>query len=142
MARPYRLGFWRRLVNLIMRTLLRVGLSPPHTYLLTVLGRKSGKPYSTPVTLVEEIGERWLVSPYGEVGWVRNARAAGRIMLRRGRQTEIVIITELRPEEAAPVLKKYISQYPITRPFFDVTPESDIKDFVSEGPKHPVFRIR
>ena len=141
MARPYRLGFWRRLVNLIIRALLRLGMSPPHTYLLTVRGRKSGQLYSTPVTLVEENGNRWLVSPYGEVGWVRNARAAGRIMLSRGRQSEIVIITELRPEEAAPVLKKYISQYPITRPFFDVTPQSSIEDFVAEAPRHPVFRI-
>jgi hypothetical protein len=97
--------------------------------------------YSTPVTLVEENGERWLVAPYGEVGWVRNARAAGRVLLSRGRQAEIVIITELRSEEAAPVLKKYISQYPITRPFFDVTPQSDIEDFVAEAPRHPVFRI-
>jgi deazaflavin-dependent oxidoreductase (nitroreductase family) len=111
------------LVNLIIRALLRLGVSPPHTYLLTVRGRKTGKPYSTPVTLVEENGERWLVSPYGEVDWVRNARAAARVMLSRGRQTENVLITELRSEEAAPVLKKYISQYPITRPFFDVTPE-------------------
>ena len=141
MARPYRLGFWRRLVNLIIRALLRLGMSPPHTYLLTVRGRRSGKPHLTPVTLVEEKGDRWLVSPYGEVGWVRNARAAGRIMLSRGRQSEIVIITELRPEEAAPVLKKYISQYPITRPFFDVTPQSSIEDFVAEAPRHPVFRI-
>jgi len=141
MARPYRLGLWRRWVNRIVRALLRLGVSPPHTYLLTVRGRKSGQLYSTPVTLVEENGNRWLVSPYGEVGWVRNARAAGRIMLSRGRQSEIVIITELRPEEAAPVLKKYISQYPITRPFFDVTPQSSIEDFVAEAPRHPVFRI-
>jgi hypothetical protein len=56
MARLYRLGFWRRSVNRIIRALLRVGLGPPHTYLLMVLGRKSLKPYSTPVTMVEENG--------------------------------------------------------------------------------------
>ena len=60
----------------MMGVLLRLGVSPPHTYLLTLRGRKSGHPYSTPVTLVEEAGERWLVAPFGEVGWVRNARAA------------------------------------------------------------------
>ena len=78
MARVYRLGLWRRLINWVIGVLLRLGVSPPHTYLLTVRGRKSGQPYSTPVTLVEEAGERWLVAPYGEVGWVRNARAAER----------------------------------------------------------------
>jgi deazaflavin-dependent oxidoreductase (nitroreductase family) len=141
MARPYRLRFWRRSVNRIIRALLRVGLGPPHTYLLTVAGRKSRRIYSTPVTLVEENGERWLVAPYGEVGWVKNARAAGQVTLKRGRRSETVRIVELSPDEAAPVLKKYLSRVPIVRPFFDVTPKSQIEDFVAEAPRHPVFRI-
>ena len=57
--------------------------------------------------------ERWLVAPYGEVGWVRNARPA----LTRGRRVETVAIRELRPTEAAPVLKRYVTSVPITRPF-------------------------
>ena len=83
MARAYRLRLWRRLINWMIGVLLRLGVSPPHTYLLTVRGRKSGHPYSTPVTLVEEAGKRWLVAPYGEVGWVRNARAAEQVTLTR-----------------------------------------------------------
>jgi deazaflavin-dependent oxidoreductase (nitroreductase family) len=141
MARPYRLGFWRRSVNRIIRALLPVGLAPPHTYLLTVPGRRSRRIYSTPVTLVEENGERWLVAPYGEVGWVKNARAAGQVTLERGRRSETVRIVELSPDEAAPVLKKYLSRVPIVRPFFDVTSKSQIEDFVAEAPRHPVFRI-
>jgi deazaflavin-dependent oxidoreductase (nitroreductase family) len=141
MARPYRLGFWRRLVNRIVSALLRLDLNPPHTYLLTVPGRKSRKPYSTPVTLVEENRERWLVAPYGEVGWVKNARAAGQVTLKRGRRSETVGIVELSPDEAAPVLKKYLSRLPVVRPFFDVTPGSQIADFVAEAPRHPVFQI-
>jgi deazaflavin-dependent oxidoreductase (nitroreductase family) len=141
MARPYRLGFWRRSVNRIIRALLPVGLAPPHTYLLTVPGRRSRRIYSTPVTLVEENGERWLVAPYGEVGWVKNARAAGQVTLERGRRSETVGIVELSPDEAAPVLKKYLSRLPIVRPFFDVTPKSQIADFVAQAPRHPVFRI-
>jgi deazaflavin-dependent oxidoreductase (nitroreductase family) len=116
-------------------------LSIPNTYLLTVPGRRSGKPYSTPVTLLEENGERWLVAPYGEVGWVKNARAAGKVTLGRGARSETVRIIELAPPEAAPVLKKYVSQVPVVRPFFDVTPQSDIKDFITEAPRHPVFTI-
>ncbi len=42
----------------------------------TVPGRKSGVPRTTPVALGERDGRRWLVSPYGEVDWVRNLRAA------------------------------------------------------------------
>jgi deazaflavin-dependent oxidoreductase (nitroreductase family) len=142
MARAYRLGFWRRLANQIIGALLRLGVSPPHTYLLIVRGRSSGRPYLTPVTLVEENGERWLVAPYGEVGWVQNARAAGQVTLRRGRRYETVKIVELAADEAAPVLKKYLTQVSIVRPFFDVTPQSDERDFVAEASRHPVFRIK
>jgi deazaflavin-dependent oxidoreductase (nitroreductase family) len=122
--------------------LLRIGVSPPHTYLLLVRGRKSGRSYSTPVTLVEENGERWLVAPYGEVGWVRNARAARRVTLVRARRSETVGIVELAAEEAAPVLKNYLTRYPVVRPFFDVTPKSSLRDFVAEASRHPVFRIQ
>jgi len=141
MAWTYHLGFWRRLVNRIVSALLRGGMSPPHTYLLTVQGRKSGRPYTTPVTLLQEQGERWLVAPYGEVAWVRNARAAGSVTLRRGRVSQSVKIAELPSEEAAPVLKKYVARFPVVRPFFDVSPKSTLRDFVAEAPRHPVFRI-
>ena len=41
MAWAYKLGLWCRLLNRIVRGLLRIGLSPPRTYLLTLRGRKS-----------------------------------------------------------------------------------------------------
>jgi deazaflavin-dependent oxidoreductase (nitroreductase family) len=142
MAWSYRLGFWRRWVNRMIGALLRLGVSPPHTYLLTVRGRKTGRSYSTPVTLVEENRERWLVAPYGEVGWVRNARASRQVTLMRARRSETVGLVELAPEDAAPVLKKYLARYPVVRPFFDVTPRSSLRDFVAESSHHPVFRIQ
>ena len=142
MAWVYRLGLWRRWVNRIIRVLLRIGVSPPHSYLLTVRGRKSGHLYSTPVTLVEEAGERWLVAPYGEVSWVRNARAAKQVTLSRGRRFDTVRIVELAAEDAAPVLKKYLAQVPVVRPFFDVTPNSSVREFVAEASRHPVFRVQ
>jgi len=137
----YRFRSWRRLVNWLVRALLAVGLGPPRTYLLTVRGRKSGQPRSTPVTLVQEGDKRWLVAPYGAVGWVRNARAAGRVTLSRGSRSEVVRVAELGPEESAPVLKRYVTEVPITRPFFDVTPDSPLDAFRAEAPRHPVFRI-
>lgn len=142
MARAYRLGFWRSLINGLIRALLGLGVSPPHTYLLRVRGRKSGQLYSTPVTLVEDNGKRWLVAPYGEVGWVKNARAAGEVSLSRGRKSETVKLAELAPEEAAAVLKRYLIRVPIVRPFFDVTPRSNLREFVAEASRHPVFRIK
>jgi deazaflavin-dependent oxidoreductase (nitroreductase family) len=142
MAATYRLSLWRRAANVLIRALLRAGLAPPHTYLLTVRGRRSGRLYSTPVTLVEESGQRWIVAPYGEVNWVRNARSAGTVKLSRGRKSEVVKILELPPQPAAPVLKKYVERVPITRPFFDVSPDSSLDEFIAEAPRHPVFRAR
>lgn len=107
MAAIYRLGTGRRLLNWLVRVLVGLGWGPRHTYLLSVRGRKTGRPRSTPVTLVEEGGQRWLVVPYGEVGWVRNARAGGRVTLSRGGRSETVRIAEVGPEESAPVLKRY-----------------------------------
>jgi deazaflavin-dependent oxidoreductase (nitroreductase family) len=142
MARTYRLGFWRRLINRLIRPLLRLGVPLPHTYLLSVRGRKSGRMYSTPVTLVEDNGARWLIAPYGEVSWVKNARAAKEVSLRRGRRVETVKLVELSPEDAAAILKRYLIRVPIVRPFFDVTPTSSEQDFVAEASRHPVFRIQ
>src|SRR5262249_26852530 len=126
MAATYRLSPWRRYANHLIRGLLRAGLGPPHTYLLTVRGWKSGRLYSTPVTLVEEPGGRWLVAPYGEVGWVRSVRASGGATLSRGRLREAVTLRELAPEEAGPVLKRYVTAIPITRSFFDARHDAPV----------------
>jgi deazaflavin-dependent oxidoreductase (nitroreductase family) len=121
--------------------LLRLGSGPKGTFLLTVPGRRSGAPRSTPVTLVEEGGRRWLVAPYGEVAWVRNVRAAGKATLSRGGHTDEVALREVGADEAAPVLKLYVTRVPITRPYFDVRPESGLDAFRAEAPRHPVFAI-
>jgi len=140
-AATYRLTPSRRAANRLVRFLLRLGLMPGPTYMLTVPGRRSGRPLSTPVTLVEDGGTRWLVAPYGDVAWVRNARAAGRITLSRGRHSESLPIRELDPAEAAPVLQRYVTRVPITRPYFDAKPDSPLAAFIAEAPRHPVFRL-
>jgi hypothetical protein len=50
-------------------------------------------------------------------------------------------VRESSAEEAAPVLKWYVTRVPITRPYFDVRPESDLSAFRAEAPRHPVFAI-
>ena len=141
MAQTYRMTHWRRGLNGLVRALLSVGLGPRHTYLLSVRGRKTGRLHSTPVTLVEGAEARWLVAPYGEVGWVRNARAAGEVMLRRGRRSETVGLAGVDPQEAGGVLKRYATEVPITRPFFEARPTSPVEAFVAEASRHPVFRL-
>ena len=83
----------------------RLGLAGKRTHILTVKGRKSGRKYSTPVQLVFRDGQRWLVSPYGERGWVKNARAAGEVELTRALKTERLRVEEVDAQTAAPVLR-------------------------------------
>jgi deazaflavin-dependent oxidoreductase (nitroreductase family) len=140
-AATYRLTPSRRAANRLVRVLLRLGLMPGPTYLLTVAGRRTGRPLSTPVTLVEEGDARWLVAPYGDVAWVRNVRAAGQITLSRGRRSETAPIRELSATDAAPVLQRYVTRVPITRAYFDARPDSPLAAFIAEAPRHPVFEL-
>jgi len=139
--RAYRHTAGRRLLNRVVRSLLRFGLVPGPRYLLTVEGRNSGLPRSTPVTLVEQEGARWLVAPYGEGGWVKNARAAGWVELSRGGRREAARVREMDPEEAAPVLKKYAERVPHARPYLDASPSSPPEAFASDALRCPVFRL-
>jgi deazaflavin-dependent oxidoreductase (nitroreductase family) len=139
--KPYRLSPGRRLTNLLVRPLARLGLTGPRTHLLTVPGRTTGKPWSTPVSIVRAGGERWLVAPYGDRNWVKNARAAGRVELRRGRRREYLAVEELDPADAVPVLREYYRQGRVTRPFFDVSLSSSDEAWRTEAPRHPVFRL-
>jgi len=140
MARTYRFTPLRRLVNLLVFPLIRLGISDRRLHLLTVRGR-DGRPYTVPVTLIEHEGRRWLVAPYGEVLWVRRARAAGEVTLSRARRSRTVPLEQASPEEAARVLREYLRQVPVVRPYFDVTSASSLEEIAAEAPRHPVFRI-
>ena len=87
MVKKYRLGFTRRAVNLLVTTMLKLGIGQKGAYLLTTTGRKTNQKRTTPVILVEAAPERWLVSPYGVVAWVHNVRANPEVTIRRGRRT-------------------------------------------------------
>lgn len=141
MARMFEMSAPRRAANWTIARMLGLGLPLANSYLLTVPGRKTGTPHTTPVTLVEHDGRRYLVAPYGEVDWVRNARAAGKVTLSRGRVREHVAITELSPEQAAPVLRQYINEVPVVRPYFDADKDSSLAHFEAEAPRKPVFLL-
>ena len=138
---PYRKSVWRRALNAAVRPLAKAGLTGPRTHLLTVPGRTSGVAWSTPVSIVQIGGNRWLVAPYGDRNWVRNARAAGWVELRRGRRSERLGVEELAPAEAVPVLREYYRAGRVTRPFFEVTLDSSPEEWLADAPRHPVFLL-
>jgi deazaflavin-dependent oxidoreductase (nitroreductase family) len=141
MAETFTLAPWRRAANWSIARMLRLGMPMGNNYLLTVPGRKTGTPHSTPVTLLERGGDRYLVAPYGVVDWVRNARVAGKVTLSRGRIQEHIDIDELEPSDAAPVLKQYVHEVPIVRPYFDADPDSDLELFEADARRKAVFRL-
>ncbi len=141
MARSYRLGPARRAVNTVMTAMLRFGVGGKSAYLLTTTGRKTGQKRTTPVILVETGSERWLVSPYGMVGWVHNVRTTPAVSLRRGKRTEELRAEEIDPETAAPVLRNYVRNVRVTAPFFDAKPGDPVEKFAEEAGRHPVFRL-
>ena len=139
--KPYRRSLWRRALNGLVRPLAKAGLTGPRTYLLTVPGRRSGRLWSTPVSIVRDRDARWLVAPYGDRNWVLNVRAAGWAELRRGRTHVRYAARELEPGDAVPVLRAYYRLGRVTRPFFDVSLESPLTDWLAEAPRHPVFAL-
>jgi deazaflavin-dependent oxidoreductase (nitroreductase family) len=141
MAKTYKVNFATRMANSLLMTLLRAGVNMGTMSLLTVRGRKSGQPHSVPVRLIEQDSQCWLVAPYGVVQWVRNLRAAETATLTRGRHSETISVTELPAQEAAPLLKEYLLNVAVVRPYFDVTIDSPLEAFEFEVPRHPVFHI-
>src|SRR3989442_8498620 len=89
------------LFNPIARRLLKVGALLGPNALITVRGRKSGLPRTTPVALVELDGRRWVIGTFGETNWVRNLRTAGEATLTVGRRKEEVMAHELKGEAGA-----------------------------------------
>ena len=131
----------RRILDRLIAPPTRLGLAGKHMHVLTVRGRRTGRRYSTPVKLVIDGDRRWLVAPYGEREWVKNARAAGEVELTRALRTTRHPVEEGAPAEAAPVLREYLRTTPIVKRFFDVGRDSPLEEFAAEAPRHPVFRV-
>jgi len=141
MAKSYQLGPARRAVNALMNPLVRVGIGGKSTYLLTTTGCRTGQQRTTPVILVENDGQRWLVSPYGIVAWVHNVRAQPEVILRHGRRVETLHAGEVDAATAGPVLQRYVRNVRVTAPFFDAKGDDPVDRFIEEAPRHPVFKL-
>ncbi len=137
----YKVGPVERIANGVATLFARAGIGRDRTHLLTVVGRKTGRPHTTPVTVVDADGARWLVAPYGSVSWVSNARARGEVTLSRRGYRETFVVREVDPATAAPILKAYVAIEPITRPAFKLDPDAPLSDWASIAPRHPVFRL-
>ena len=96
---------WLKPMNRMFLLLRRVG-GMKDLPVLTVPGRRSGKPRSTPLSILEHDGERYLLEGFPGADWARNVRAAGgHATLTVGKRQEQVRLVELDAEAALPVLR-------------------------------------
>lgn len=106
-----RLPRWVPWFNIVARRLLAVGVPMGPDFLLTVRGRRTGMPRTTPVTVCENAGRRGLISPFGETHWVRNLRAAGAATIAFGRRREEVTAVELKGPDAAAFIRDVLGPH-------------------------------
>jgi deazaflavin-dependent oxidoreductase (nitroreductase family) len=106
--------WWLKPMNKLFIGLSKLGLAfgGESPVVLTVPGRRSGKPRSTPVTPLTVDGQRYVVEGFPGADWARNVRAAGQATLQRGRHTERVTVVELASDEARPVLRAFPAEVP------------------------------
>jgi deazaflavin-dependent oxidoreductase (nitroreductase family) len=104
---------WVPLFNRLAKPLIALGVPMGPDVLLTVRGRKTGVPRTTPVTICEYGGRRGFISPFGETNWARNLRAAGTATIRSGRRRESVRVVELSHDQAVAFIREVI--VPIAR---------------------------
>ena len=86
MANPFALSRWfHRLGNAFVAPLFRLGPMPAGFALLTVTGRKTGRPRTRPVRAVRRDDTLYAVALLGERSdWLRNARAKPEITVKLG----------------------------------------------------------
>lgn len=104
---------WLKPANKIMIAMQKLGIPTGPPMILTVPGRKTGQPRSTPMTPFKLDGQLYTVAGFPGADWARNARAAGSGTLSHGRKKQRVNIVELTPNDARPVLRAFPTEVPI-----------------------------
>lgn len=139
--------WWLKPANKVFMTMLRLGLpisGKEGPVVLTVPGRKSGQPRSTPISPIYVDGTRYVVAGFPGADWEKNARAADTATLTEGRNSETVRMVELSADEARPLLRQFPALVPTGVSFMkrsglvtDGTPE----EFEALAGRCAVFRF-
>ena len=136
------------ILNPLIRRLLGAGLPFGPNVLLTVRGRSSGLPRTFPVAILELGGRRFVQSPFGEVNWVHNLRAAGEAVVSKGRGHQRVDAIEVVPEDGGSLLREALAPYvrsrvlrPVLGRFFHLRTDSTLDEYVAQARTHPMFEL-
>lgn len=133
-----------RMVTPLIRRGLPMGVKRAPMALLTVKGRTSGLPRTTPVALEATDGGWLLVAVYGVSDWSRNLESAGEAEVTTRGRTTMVEARRLPPAEAGPRLRDSILEAPamirrMTAPYFTAHEDSPIEEWEREALDHPTF---
>jgi deazaflavin-dependent oxidoreductase (nitroreductase family) len=136
-----------KVFNWAFGMLVGLGLGMPHNYLLQVRGRKSGRTYSTPVNVLF-VGPRgparksYLVAPRGRTQWVRNAEAAGEIILRKAWIRRVFRLRPISDDDKPELLKTYAQRFALTvQRYFPIPAGSELQAFRAIAANYPVFEL-
>jgi len=136
---------WVTVFNPIAKTLLGAGVPLGYNALLTIRGRKSGVPRTTPIAIIDVDGRRWVWAPFGEVHWVQNLRAAGRATITIRGRTEDVRATELDDSERLAffrdVLRRVAHDMPLGIQSIKLVDRVDLDDPTTAAEGRPVFEL-
>lgn len=138
--------WWLKPANKLFIQMSRLGISfgGESPVVLTVPGRKSGSPRSTPVTPMTVAGERYVVAGFPNADWVANVRAATEVTVRRGRDQERVRLVELSADDAKPLLRAFPTEVPTGVGFmkrFGLIKDGNPEEFEALAGICPVFRF-
>lgn len=135
---------WLKAMNKVMMAVQKLGIVPGPVRVLTVPGRKSGRPRSTPATPFAFGDGLYVVGGYPRADWVLNARAAGFGTVTRGRKSQRVAFVELSADEARPVLRAFPKEVPAGVGFFKrsgLVDQGSADEFEALAGRCAVFRL-
>lgn len=138
MSKEYEVTTTKRAVSWMLAQAARLGVG--NFVVLTTTGRKSGQPRQVTVAPIEDEDREYLVSPYGESGWVLNARAHPTAIVARGGSAETVRLVEVTGAKPQ-LVKRYHDREAFARRFMDVPGRGDVDDFAAVAESFPMFEV-
>ncbi|MFL5771116.1 MAG: nitroreductase family deazaflavin-dependent oxidoreductase [Chloroflexota bacterium] len=137
--------WWVKIFSPLAKVALRAGVPLGFNGLITIRGRKTGLQRTIPVAIIQFEGRRWIWSPWGEVQWVRNLRAAGRATITvRGSEAEVTARELDRTERERffrDVLGAVAPAIPGGKWFIKTVDGVDLDDPVEASEGRPVFEL-
>ena len=129
-----------------LNVLLAAGIPLAYNRLVTIRGRRTGRPHTTGLAVIPVDGRRWVWAPWGDVHWVRNLRAAGRATITEHGREEDVAATEPdfagRVDFFRDILGPFARRYPFGPWFIRVVDGVDLDDPVEAADGRSVFELR